>query len=227
MGRLGLALLALALVADAEDLLTPGEQVHAELSAALAAGDAARAVPLCAEAAEIYLCPCTPAEAESLLSLLGMATRSADKAIAAAALHAIGRTGAAAATPFVEPFLHSVKKDEEGLAVAALDAARRLAASNLIPELLDLGRESSDLVVAEQALLALGGYARSAGDLRQRAFRETLQLAQLLSKRGPRWQRLRWPTLRALQRLSGQMLNSVEQFTDWWRCAKTRKDPFG
>jgi hypothetical protein len=91
----------------------------------------------------------------------------------------------------------------------------------------DLARDCPDLVVAEQALLALGGYAKCERDVRERAFREALQLAQLVSKRPPRWQRLQWPTLRALQRLSGKKLNSVEQFNDWWRHARGQKDPWG
>jgi len=225
MGRVALLLLAAAAAAD--DLQTPGEQVQAELSAALAAGDAARAVPLVAEAAEIFLHPCTPAEAEALLALIGAASRAEDRAVAAAALHALGRTGAPGAAEHVEPFLRSVRKGEEKLVIAALEAAGRLASGNLIPNLLDMARDCPDLVVAEQALLALGGYARCDRDLRERAFREALQVAQLLSKRPQRWQRLQWPTLRALQRLSGKRLNSVDQFNDWWRHAKSRKNPFG
>lgn len=219
--------LFLAAVAAAEDLLTPGEQVQAELSGALAAGDALRALPLVAEAAEIYLHPCMPAEADALLALIGTAARSEDQAVAAAALHALGRTGAPEAAAHVEPFLRTVRKGEEKLVIAALEAADRLASPNLIPNLLDMARDCPDFVVAEQALLALGGYARSEKDLRERAFREALQVAQLLSKRAQRWQRLQWPALRALQRVSGKRLGSVEQFTDWWRHAKTRKDPFG
>jgi hypothetical protein len=226
MSRL-VALAGLVAVAAAEELLTPGEQVQRELSAALAAADALRAAPLLGEAADLYLHPCTAAEAAALLSLLGAATRSADPAIAAAALRALGRTGAPAAAAHVEPFLRAVKKGEESLVVAAAEAAGRLAAGNLIPNLLDLGRDCPDLAVAERALLALGGYGKADRDVRERAFRETLQVAQLLSKRGQRWQRLQWPALRALQRLAGKRLNSVEQFSDWWRHAKARKDPFG
>jgi hypothetical protein len=224
MGRLLslLSLLCVAGVLPAEDLLTPGEQVQKELTAALAANDAPRATPLVEEAADLYLHPCSKTEADALLALLGTASRSADKNVTAAALHALGRTRAAAAASFVEPFLRSVKKGEEGLVIAAAAAG-----PNLIPNLIDLGRDGQDLVVAEQALLALGGYVRAASDVRQRAFREVLQVAQLLVKRGPRWQRLEWPTLRALQRISGKRLNSVEEFSDWWRVAKSRKDPFG
>lgn len=218
--------LLLAVAAHADELLTPGEQVKAELSAALSANDRARALPLVAEAAEIYLVPCTAAEADALLGLLGAAAKSADPAVAAAALHALGRTGAEAAAAMVEPFLRTVKKGEEKLVIAALEAAGRLAARNLIPNLVDLARDCPDFVVAEQALLALGGYARSERDVRERAFREVLQMAQVVSKRPPRWQRLQWPSLRALQRLSGRKLNSVEQFGDWWRYARTLKDPF-
>jgi hypothetical protein len=222
-----IVLLLLAAAASAEELRTPGEQVHAELSAALAAGDRASTLPLVAEAAEIYLKPCTATEADALLALLGTAAKSADPAVAAAALHALGRTGAEAAAAMVEPFLRSVKKGDEELAIAALDAAGRLAARNLIPNLVDLARDCPDLVVAEQALLALGGYAKSEREVRERAFREALQMAQMVSKRPPRWQRLQWPSLRALQRLSGKKLNSVEQFGDWWRYARTLKEPFG
>ncbi|HEX5135702.1 MAG TPA: hypothetical protein VFY93_01930 [Planctomycetota bacterium] len=227
MGRRLLLAGLLAGVALAEDLLTPGEQVAKELSAALTAEDATEAVPLIEEAADIYLQPCGAAEAASLLSLLGTAAKSAKKEIAAAALRALGRTGSAAAVPLVEPFLRAVKKGEEPLAIAAAEAAGRLAAGNLIPNLLDLGRDCPDLVVAEQALLALGGYVRAERDVRERAFREVLSVAQTLSKKPPRWQRLEWPCLRALQRLSGKRLNSVEQFADWWRVAKSRKEPFG
>jgi len=216
----------LVVAAGAEDLLTPGEQVQKELSAALAASNPREAVPLIEEAADIYLQPFSAAEASALLAVLGTAAKSADKEIAAAALRALGRTGAAGAAALVEPYLRTVKKGDEALVLAAAEAAGRLAAGNLIPNLLDLGRDCPDLVVAEQALLALGGYARAERDVRERAFREVLSVAQMLSKRPPRWQRLEWPCLRALQRLSGKRLNSVEQFTDWWRVAKTRKDPF-
>jgi len=226
MGRLLVVAGLLAVAAAAEDLPTPGEQVVTELSAALAAADASRAVPLVEEAADLYLKPFSAAEASALLSLLGTAAKSGEKEIAAAALRALGRTGTAAAVPFVEPFLRAVRKGDEALAVAAAQAAGRLAAGNLIPNLLDLGRDGPDLVVAEQALLALGGYVRAERDVRERAFRETLQVAQTMSKRPQRWGRLEWPCLRALQRLSGKRLNSVEQFSDWWRVAKTRKDPF-
>jgi hypothetical protein len=226
MGRLLALLFALAGGAVAEELLTPGEQVHAELSAALSAADPARALPLLEEAADLYLNPCTPAEAEALLALLGSATRSPDVAIAAAAVAALGRTAAAPVAAIVEPLLKTPKKGEEKIVIAALGAAGKLAAPNLIPGLLDLGRDCPDLVASEQALLALGGYGRAGGEVRGRVFREVLQVAQLLSKRPQRWQRLKWPALRALQRLSGQRLNSVEQFADWWRVAKTRKDPF-
>jgi len=221
-----LALLLLVAVASADELQTPGEQVQAELSAALGAGDAARAVPLVAEAGEIFLHPCTPMEADALLALIGAASRAEDRAVATAALHALGRTGAPGAAAHVEPFLRSVRKGEEKVVIAALEAADRLGSANLIPNLLDMARDCPDLVVAEQALLALGGYARCDRGLRERAFRESLQVAQLLSKRPQRWQRLQWPTLRALQRLSGKRLNSVDQFTDWWRHAKSRKNPF-
>jgi hypothetical protein len=211
----------------AEELATPGEQVEAELSAALAAGNAARAVPLLAEAAEIHRHPCTPEEAQALLELIGRAARSGDRAIAAGALRALGRTGAPAAAAHLEPFLRAPRKGEEGVIVAAVGAAGKLAAEGLLGKLTDLARDCPDLVVAEQALLALGGYAGAGRDLRERAFREALQLAQSLAKQPARWRRLQWPALRALQRLSGRRLNSVPQFADWWLHAKTRKDPFG
>jgi hypothetical protein len=220
------ALLLLACAGAAEELPTPGEQVIAELRDALAAGDAARAKPLLEEAAELHRYPLAPAEAESLLALLGSASRAADRAIAVAAVRALGSTGAAAAAPWLEPLLRAAKKGEEAMCVAAVEAAGRIAAGPLLPALLDLAREGADLAVAERALLAVGGYASEARDLRERAFREALQLAQLLSKRGPRWRRLEWAGLRALQRLSGKRLNTVEQFADWWRHAKARKDPF-
>jgi hypothetical protein len=221
-----LVLLLAASAVASEDLPTPGEQVQAELSAALAAGDAARALPLVAEAGEICLHAYSPAEADALLALIGTASRSPDQAIAVAALHALGRTGAPAAAAHVEPFLRAVRKGQEKLVVAAMEAADRLAAPNLLPNLLDIARDCPDFVVAEQALLALGGYARAEPPVRERAFREALQVAQTLSKRPQRWQRLQWPALRSLQRVSGKRLNSVEQFTDWWRHARTRKDPF-
>jgi hypothetical protein len=218
MGRAAVLLLALA--AAAEDLRSPGEQVDAELAEALAAGDVARAVPLLAEAADLYRHPLTPAEAEALLARIGGATRSGDPAIVAAALRALGRTGAPAAALWVEPCLRAKTT------VAAVEAAGRLGVGALIPNLLDLARDGADLVVAEQAFLALGGFARGDRDLRERAFRETLQVAQLVAKRAPRWRRLEWSALRALQRLAGRRLNTLEQFADWWRHAKGRKDPF-
>jgi hypothetical protein len=225
MGRAALLAL-LATAAAAQELRTPGEQVIAELREALAAGDATRALPLLEEAAEIHRHPCGPAEAEALLALIGSATHAADPGLVVAAVRALGRTGAPAAAPWLLPLLRPAKKGEERLCVAAVEAAGQLAAGALLPGLLDLAREGTDPAVAERALLAIGGYARSERDLRERAFRETLQLAQLVSKRAARWHRLAWAALRALQRLSGKRMNSVEQFADWWRHAKARKDPF-
>lgn len=219
--------LALAAVVAADDLQTPGEQVLHELARALGGGDEARAVELLAEAGEIYRYPYSEAEAEALLKALGAAARSENPAVAEAALRALGRTGAPAAAAYLEPFLRAGRKSEGRRTVAAAEAAGRLAAGSLIPNLLDLAREGADLVAAEQALLALGGFAEAPRELRERAMRETLQLAQLLSRRAARWRRLEWAGLRALQRLSGRRLNSVQQFADWWRLAKSRKDPFG
>jgi hypothetical protein len=222
---------ALALLA-AEELRTPGEEVLAELEAALRSGDSARAVALLAEAAEIHAYPASAEEARRLLAAAAQASASRDLATAAAALRALGAMGDEAAVPHVEFFLRelSCPPGEEPLRVEAVRAAGRLAAPALLAPLVNLARRGGNVTLAEQAFLALGEYARAPAALRAQAVERTLDAASALSrapaKEEARARRLRPAALRALQRLAGVPLSSVEQYEVYWAAAKRRKDPF-
>ena len=53
-----------------------------------------------------------------------------------------------------------------------------------------------------------------------------LPYRQSLSRQRQPWRRPRAPGLRALQRLLGRRMNSVQHFTDWWEAVKDNPDPF-
>ncbi|MHC4579016.1 MAG: HEAT repeat domain-containing protein [Planctomycetota bacterium] len=217
--------MCLTAVALAQELLTPGEQVLRELGDALVAADEERSVRLLAEVAELYRYPASPAEAAALLKLAGAATRAESPAVAAAALRTLGRSGAPAAMAHVEPLLRTVKPPpgRERVMLAAVEAAGRLRPPALVPALLRLAQKCPDLTIAGQALAALGEFHRAETSLRLQVAGKVLDLCQAARRRRARWQRLRAQGLRALQRLMGRKLNSVPQFTDWWRHARKKK----
>jgi hypothetical protein len=213
-------------LAAAGDLQTPAEEVLFELRAALDGGDEARAEALLEEAGEIYRWPGSPEEAAALVGAAGEASRARSPRIAAAAVRALGRMEAPAAAAYVERFLRPGAEGGRVLVVAAIQAAGRIRAPVLVPALLRMAREEADLVLADQALLALGEYGTAEAEVRKGVADKTLDLCQVLSRHRERWDRLRAPGLRALQRLIGRRLNTVGQFTDWWRHARTLPDPF-
>ncbi|MDH3591195.1 MAG: hypothetical protein OER88_04915 [Planctomycetota bacterium] len=212
----------------AERLETPGEEVERELRAALAEPDAAAARALLVEVGELYRFPASAAEAQRLLKIAGDAARHEDPNIAAAALRALGTTGARAAAAHVEPWLRLGKPKPEQLpiVVAAIQAAGRLRVQPVIDPLVKLARSSADGTSAEQAFLALGSFFAAPKALRVQVTNKVLEACQATSRRRARWRRQRAPALRALQMLTGRRLNSVELFAAWWKAAKTQKDPF-
>jgi hypothetical protein len=209
------------LCASSQELQTPGEQVLAELRAALRADDAKAATRLLGEVGGLYRYPASRQEAAALLELAGRAANHKDKAIASAALRALGDTRAPTAVEWIKPLLRA--KDPRAL--AAVQAAGRLRAAALVAPLADLAK-ASDLVLAGQAYLALGEYADAATDLRKRVAEKTLALCGSAERNRKRWRHLRAPGLRALQRLMGRRLNRVEQFEDWWKFARAKRDPW-
>lgn len=215
-------ILALCASLRAGDLLTPGEQVLFELRAALAAGNADAAKKLLTEVGGLYRYPASQDEARALLALAAEAARHKNPVIARAALHAVGATGAPEGAAVLKTYLRS----KSPLAMAAVQAAGRLRHDSLIPLLLDLAKTSADKTTADQALFALGEYCGAAVGVRKRVTERVLSLCQSISRNRRRWRRLRAPGLRALQRLMGRRLNSVQQFSDWWRFRKSAKDPF-
>jgi len=182
-------------------------------------------VRLLGEVGGLYRFPATRAEAAALLALAGRATHSTDPAIAAAALRAVGETGASEAVELLKPFLRA-RTGQRLQATAAIRAAGTLRRPALVAPLVDLAKTSSDLVLADQALLALGEYCRAETAMRKRVTDRTLSICSATRKNRRRWRRLRAPGLRALQRLVGRRLNSVPQFADFWRFRKAQRDPF-
>ena len=162
------------------------------------------------------------AEAKALLDLAAKAARHKNPAIAHAALQAVGATRAPEGAAILKPYLRS----KEPLALAAVQAAGKLRHDTLIPSLLDLAKTSSNLTAADQALFALGAYCDSALAVRKRVTERVLSLCQSISRNRKRWRRLRAPGLRALQRLMARRLNSLQQFSDWWKFRKGSKNPF-
>jgi len=197
--------------------------VCAALSRALAEGREKEAVALLEEVGALYRFPASPDEAQALLRQASEALRASSPQIQAAALDALGHTGAEAAAAVVEPFLRSPKQDAVGY--AALRAAGRIRAPLLAPGLLRIAARAEEPLLAEQALAALGDYCHAPTELRKQVVQRTLDLCDSLSRKRA-WERLRAPGLRALQRLLGRRMNSVDQFADWWRAYRGEKDPF-
>ncbi|MHC4958608.1 MAG: hypothetical protein ACYTGN_09540 [Planctomycetota bacterium] len=208
-----------------QELKTPGEQVLTELQAALQAGDAKASGRLLGEVGGLYRFPASKREAAALLELAGRAAGHKDPVIAGAALRALGDTRAPKAVEWIKPLLRA-KAGEEQRTIAAVQAAGRLRSGTLVAPLADLAKTAGNLVLAGQAYLALGEYADAPTDLRKRVADKTLALCGLAERNRKRWRHLRAPGLRALQRLMGRRLNRVEQFEDWWKFAKARKDPW-
>jgi len=226
-GRLLLLFLAPAVFAK-EELLTPGEQLLRGLERALAEKDHERCVALLGEIGDLYRWPASAEEAEALLEMAGRAARADEPRVVVAALRALGRTGAKDAGAMVERFLRKSRPapGEKPIMLAAVRAAGDLRAFLAVPALLRLAQSGPDMTVADEAFFALGGFCEADADVRERVTDQVLRVCQLVSKRRARWTRLRAPGLRALQRLTGRKLNTVGQFTDWWRYAKTKADPF-
>ncbi len=217
-------LLLAATLCRAQELKTPGEQVCIALARAVADGSEEAAVALLDEVGALYRFPASPEEAQALLRQASDALRSAHPRIQAAAVDALGQTGAEQAAALVEPLLRSPKQDAVGY--ATLRAAGRIRAALLAPGLLRVAARTEEPLLAEQALAALGDFCRAPTELRKQVVQKTLDLCDSLSrKRG--WERLRAPSLRALQRLLGRRMNSVDQFADWWRAYRGEKEPFG
>ena len=221
------ALLALPVLA-VEELKTPGEQVLDELRAALASGETGRAEALLTEAGELYAWPATKGERDRLFDALAAATRSDRPSIQCAALRALGATGAPKAAELVEPFLRDLKTDAGGEAatIAAIQAAGQIRDRSLVAPLVKLATKSNQLTAADQAFLALGEWSRDSDSARKQVIEKVLSAANSTRRNRSRWNRLRAPALRALQRLCGRKLNSYEMFLDWWKHAKTLRKPF-
>ena len=213
----------------AQELLTPGEQVLRDLRAALAREDEKQCVALLREVGGLYRYPASPAEAKALLGLAGEAARARNTAIAVAALHALGETRAPSSAALIEPHLRSLKPaaGQERVVLAAVQAAGKLRRASFLPALSRLAQKCSDLTIADQAFVALGAFRAAAPALRKQATEKVLEACRFTSRRRARWNRLRAPGLRALQRLTGRKLNSLGQFADWWRYARTLPDAFG
>jgi len=108
-----------------------------------------------------------------------------------------------------------------------VQAAGRLRVPALVTPLLKLAKGSPDNTIAERAFFALGEYCKSEVAQRKSVTNRTLDVVQQVSRRRARWRRLRAPALRALQRLIGRRMNTVVQFTDYWKTVKDKRDPFG
>ena len=227
------ALLACLAVASAQDLLTPGEQVLHELDDALTGavdgargdvdGNVDRSVALLQEVGALYRFPASRDEAAALLKLAGRATRSKHAVVVKAALVALGETGAKDAAEFIDPFLRT---GDAGLMAAAVRAAGRLQLRSHIPALLKLAQKGGDLVIADQAFVALGEYCAAPIAVRKGVTDKALAAVRSIRGNKKRWSRLRAPAIRCLQRLTGRRMNSVQMFAGWWKVAKARKDPF-
>ena len=84
----------------------------------------------------------------------------------------------------------------------------------------------TDMTVADQAFFALGEYSRAPVNVRKHVVGKVLGICKTARNSRSRWNRLRAPGLRALQRLIGRRLNKVSQFLDWWDVVKSRRNPF-
>ena len=224
-------LLFLATLVSAEELRTPGEEVLAALAEASdseARDWEASTVLLLREASDVYRYPASEKEAAALFAAIGAATRSKSRKVQVAALRALGSMRNPKAAVFIEPFLRekNPKPEERDALFTAIDATGRLRIGSLIPSLLALAKGGKDPTVADLALLAIGRFAESNSRERKALIEKTLALARSLQRNKRRWNRLRAPALRCLQMLTGQRLNSVDLFADWWKVAKEARDPF-
>lgn len=219
-------LLLFAAVVSAEELRTPGEEVLAALVEQKQ--DEAAMVSLLREASDIYRYPASAKEADALFAAAGKATQSKNRKVQVAAVSALAAMGDPKAAVFIEPFLRekNPKPEERAALFTAIDATGRLRVASLIPSLLSLAKAGKDPTVADLALLALGRFAQSNSRERKALIDKALGLSRSLQRNKRRWNRLRAPALRCLQMLTGQRLNSVDLFADWWKVAKERPDPF-
>ncbi|MGQ0613519.1 MAG: hypothetical protein ACT4PV_07280 [Planctomycetaceae bacterium] len=225
-------MMMLLLALWAGELRTPVEEALVELAAAQREGDQVGAARLLAELGELYPFAASDEERHALVAALGEGAKSRDRAAATAAVRGLGATGSDEAVAHVEPFLRSlaVVAEELPLRIEAVRAAGALHAPALLMPLLHLARKCEETTLAEQAFFALGDYCRAPAQLRAQAVARVLEAGTALERpsgrEAARARRLRAPMLRALQRLVGRPLNTVEQFADWWAAVKEKKDPF-
>ena len=212
---------AVALLLLFADLQTPGEELLAALKQ--------KATPeLLKQAGELYRFPGSKEEAQALFDAACAATKASDAPVRIAALRALATMGDPRAAEFIEPFLREKNPDasEKKVVLTAIEAAGRLRVGALVSSLLNLAKGAKDMTVADEALLALGAFHQATIRERKQLVDRVLLLSQSLKRSRRKWNRLRPPALRSLQLLTGQRMNNVEQFAEWWALAKSRKDPF-
>ena len=217
----------------AQELRTPGEEVLEEIYAARVLNDEAALAKSLREAGEIHRYPASEQEARALLEAVLPSLRARTDLVVIAALDALTRIAAEDTGREIEPFLRTFKPELSELPryLAALRAAAAVRAPVLVAPLLNVARKCDDITVAGQALMALSSYHLAPPALRRQVVSKTLEAASSLSRgqgraRRARWFALRPSALRALQLLVGRKLNSVDQFSDWWKIAKTKEDPW-
>lgn len=222
----GFWILLLCAGVGAEELSTPGEEVLREL--ADTPDDDRAKIALLREATELYRYPASEKEAQALFEAAGKATRSKNAEVRLAAVRAVASMGHPKAAALIEPFLRekNPKPEERPALLSAIEAAGRLHDPTLIPSLLALAKSGKDPTIADQALLALGRFHALPMRQRKALVDKALDLTKSMARNRRRWSRMRAPGLRCLQLLTGQKLNSVDLFIDWWKVAKDRKDPF-
>lgn len=204
-----------------QELLTPGEQVLAEL--------AREPTPaLLREAAELHRYPASKEEQEALFEAIAKATKDKRPKVRVAALLALTETGDSRAGALIEPHLRELdpSAEEKQVVLTAIEAAGRLHLESLVPSLLQLAKNSRDMTVADESLLALGAFAGSNSRERKALVEKVLGLARALKRDRRRWRRLSAPALRSLQLLTGMRLSTLDLFSEWWKLAKEEKDPF-
>lgn len=233
MTRCAAILLVCGAPLGAQELRTPGEEVLEEIYAARALNDEAALAKSLREAGEIHRYPASEQEARALLEAVLPSLKSRADQVVIAALDALTRMAAEETGREIEPFLRSFKPDRTELPryLAALRAAAAVRAAVLVAPLLNVARKCEDITVAGQAWMALSSYHATPPALRKQVVSKALDAASSLSRSQGRGRRTRWVALRpsavrALQLLVGRKLNSVEQFADWWRIAKSLKDPW-
>jgi hypothetical protein len=217
----------------AQELRTPGEEVLEEIYAARALNDEAALARSLREAGEIHRYPASEREARKLLEAVLPSLKARADQVVIAALDALTRMAAEETGREIEPFLRSFKPELSVLPryLAALRAAAAVRAPVLVAPLLNVARKCEDITVAGQAWMALSSYHAAPVALRKQVVSKMIEAASALSRGQGRARRARWfamrpPALRALQLLVGRKLNSVDQFSDWWKIAKTQKNPW-